>query len=251
MIAAHHNLKSVAEFVGRALVDVDIRGGSAFISVPLLYPSGSHAVIRIDGTGDRWFVSDDGHGAFEAEIMGGLTTFKRLAGSIGSRSGVEFDERCFFVLEVDRDSLPGAVITVSNVSKQAVERTAFVLEERRVAVSRDMFEQRLSQTFGASKIAHNVPIIGASGKEWDVDVSVTGDDSVQRVFEFVTPRPASIAAAVMKFTDIRGRANSPKTAAVLSDRVHTEPALISLLSKVAGAAIDASAEPDVYRRSAA
>jgi hypothetical protein len=41
--------------------------------------------------------------------------------------GVKFDERCFLVLEVDRDALPGAVITISNVLKQAVERTAFAL----------------------------------------------------------------------------------------------------------------------------
>ena len=36
---ANHNLKSVADSVACALVDVNIRGGSAFIGTPLLYPS--------------------------------------------------------------------------------------------------------------------------------------------------------------------------------------------------------------------
>ena len=142
MNLAAHNLKTIADAVAHALVDTSVEGGSAFISTPLLYPRGSHVVVRMDGAGDRWFVSDDGYGHLEAEMMGGLTTFRRLAKPLADRAGVQFDERCFFVLEVERDALPGAVITISNVSKQAVERTAFAVEERRVAISRDVFQQR-------------------------------------------------------------------------------------------------------------
>jgi len=246
----HHNLQAVADAVAKAMVEITVRGGSAFISTPLLYPSGAHAVTRIDGTGDCWFVSDDGYAFLEAEMMGALPTFRRLAKPIAERAGVEFDERCFFVVEVDTDSLTGAVITVSNVSKQAVERTAFALEERRIAVSRDVFEQRLSAAFEPKSISHQIPMIGASGKEWEFDVGITIDGQIGRIFEFVTPRSASIAAAVMKFTDIRALAPPPRTVAVLSDRTRTEPPLVALLSRVAGAAIDAAAEPDVYRRAA-
>jgi hypothetical protein len=250
MNEAVDNLKTIAEQVAHALVDTRVDGGSAFISTPLLYPSGSHVVVRMDGTGDRWFVSDDGYGHLEAEMMGGLITFRRLAKPLAERVGVQFDERCFFVLEVERDSLPGAVITISNVSKQAVERTSFAVEERRIAVSRDIFEQRLVAAFGATSIAHNISFVGATGKEWDVDVGITSDSRVEKLFEFVTPRSTSVAAAVMKFTDIRAVAKAPRTAAVLSDRSHTEPALVSLLSRVAGAAIEAAAAPEVYRRAA-
>jgi hypothetical protein len=250
MNTATHNLKTVAEAVARALVETNVKGGSAFISTPLLYPSGSHAVIRMDGTGDRWFVSDDGYGYLEADMMGGSATFRRIAKPLADRAGVKFDERCFFVLEVDRDALPGAVITISNVSKQAVERTAFAVEERRIAISRDVFEQRLTAAFGARAVTHHVTFIGASGKDWDVDVGITSDGKIRRLFEFVTPRSASIAAAVMKFTDIRAAVGAPKTAAVLSDRAHTEAPLVALLSRVAGAAIDAADSPEIYQRAA-
>ena len=37
---------------------------------------------------------------------------------------------------------------------------------------------------------------------------------------------------------------------VLSDRARTEAPLVLLLSRVAGAAIDASADPEVYKRAA-
>jgi hypothetical protein len=90
--------------------------------------------------------------------------------------------------------------------------------------------------------------IGASGKEWEIDIGITSDGNVERLFEFVTPRSASIAAAVMKFTDIRASAHPPKTTAVLSDRTHTVLPLVALLSRVAGAAIDAAAAPEVYRK---
>lgn len=245
-----HNLKSVAEAVARALVDTSVRGGSAFISMPLLYPSGSHVVIRMDGGGERWFVSDDGYGHLEAEMIGGVTTFRRLARPLADHAGVKFDDRCFFVLEVERDALPGAVITVANISKQAVERTAFAVEERRIAISRDLFEQRLVAAFGASSIAHNLSVVGASGKEWDMDIGILSGSHVERVLEFVTPRVASVAAAVMKFTDIRALPEAPRTAAVLSDRSRTEAPLVSLLSRVAGAAIDAADASEVYRRAA-
>ena len=245
-----HNLKTIAEGVAHALVDTSVKGGSAFISTPLLYPSGSHVVVRMEGAGDRWFVSDDGYGLLEAEMMSGLSTFRRVARPLADRAGVRFDERCFFVLEVERDALPGAVITISNVSKQAVERTAFAVEERRIAISRDLFEQRLVAAFDSRSIAHNISIVGASGKEWDVDVGITSDSHVERLFEFVTPRSASVAAAVMKFTDIRAMESAPRTAAVLSDRSRTEAPLVSLLSRVAGAAIDVADAPEVYQRAA-
>jgi hypothetical protein len=79
MNLAAHNLKTIADVVAHALVDTSVRGGSAFISTPLLYPSGSHVVVRMDGAGDRWFVSDDGYGHLEAEMMGGLTTAGKAA----------------------------------------------------------------------------------------------------------------------------------------------------------------------------
>ena len=52
------------------------------------------------------------------------------------------------------------------------------------------------------------------------------------------------------FSDIRAAENMPRSVAVLSDRVKTEPALVTLLSRVAGAAIDAGAAAEVYRAAA-
>jgi hypothetical protein len=54
----------------------------------------------------------------------------------------------------------------------------------------------------------------------------------------------------MKFTDIRALENPPSVA-VLSDRARTEVALVLLLSRVAGAAIDATSElVEVYKSAA-
>jgi hypothetical protein len=53
----------------------------------------------------------------------------------------------------------------------------------------------------------------------------------------------------MKFTDIRVLENPPGVA-VLSDQARTEAVLVLLLSRVAGAAIDATSEPQVYKSAA-
>jgi hypothetical protein len=58
------------------------------------------------------------------------------------------------------------------------------------------------------------------------------------VFVYVNANK-QVAAAVMEFTDIRVLENPPSVA-VLSDRARTKAALVLLLSRVAGAAIDAT-----------
>jgi hypothetical protein len=68
------------------------------------------------------------------------------------------------------------------------------------------------------------------------------------VFVYVNANK-QVAAAAMKFTDIRALENPPSVA-VLSDRARTEAALVLLLPRVAGAAIDATSEPEVYKSAA-
>jgi len=68
------------------------------------------------------------------------------------------------------------------------------------------------------------------------------------VFVYVNANK-QIAAAVMEFTDIRVLENPPSVA-VLSYQARTEAALVLLLSRVAGAAIDATSEPEVYKSAA-
>jgi hypothetical protein len=58
------------------------------------------------------------------------------------------------------------------------------------------------------------------------------------VFVYVNTNK-QVAAAVMKFTNIRALENPPSVT-VLSDQARTEAALVLLLSRIAGAAIDAN-----------
>jgi hypothetical protein len=68
------------------------------------------------------------------------------------------------------------------------------------------------------------------------------------VFVYVNANK-QVAAAVMEFTDIRILENPPSVA-LLIDQARTEAALVLLLSRVAGAAIDATSEPQVYKSAA-
>jgi hypothetical protein len=35
--------------------------------------------MKLDGMADKWFVSDDGYGSLEAELMNAIATYRRVA----------------------------------------------------------------------------------------------------------------------------------------------------------------------------
>src|SRR5579883_550486 len=105
---------AIAEDVARQLVTVEHRPIGSFIKTPLLYPSGSTVVVRVYESASRYFVTDDGLGYQEAELLGASHIYARHARVIADNAGVRFDSQAFFVLEVPRDRLPGAVVSIAN-----------------------------------------------------------------------------------------------------------------------------------------
>jgi hypothetical protein len=59
--------RDMIESVARALVSTDHRVGGSYIRTPLMYPSGSTVVIRVEEGDQRFFISDVGLGHQEAE----------------------------------------------------------------------------------------------------------------------------------------------------------------------------------------
>jgi hypothetical protein len=239
--------EAAAAEVARALVGTRFSEGAAFVTTPVTYPSGAHAIVRLDGMGDRWFVSDDGYGALEAELMNASTTYRRLAPQVAERAGIAFDQRALFVAEATREELSGAVVAVANASAEAVRRTAMKVEEIRYATSRALFDERIEATFRGQTIIRQPEILGASGKLWEFSAGIEHHGNVIYLLDLVRPRPPAVYATITKFTDVRPVADR-KGAAVLADVDRTDPHLVSLLSRVVGIALPASAPMDTWRR---
>lgn len=242
------SLQEIADNVARSLSYARASGTSAFITTAVTYANGSAAVVRIDEDQAGFFVSDDGYGALTAEMMGALPTFNTVAGAVAKRGGVEFDQRSFFVVRVQKEQLPGAVAVIANVSAQAVERTIYAMDQVKTKRSRATFEARLRDAFG-KRVSFGAVLRGAT-RQWDVDGFVTSATGVSSVFEFVSPAYSAVASAHMKLGDIRSLTDAPHVAAVLADYAKTEPALRSILSGAADYVFAADEDIAAYQRAA-
>lgn len=210
----------VVDAVARELVSVDHRPDGAFISTPLLYPSGANVIVRIEPAGgDDYFVSDYGFGFSECDMLGATQQFKKHAPQIAQAAGVAFDTNAFFFAKVTQDQLVGAAATIANCSHDAVSVAALKLSEKRFVEDGETLHRRLVSLFSAKFVAKDGQVVGASKTVWPVSNIVrlqrsSGEEHVT-IFEPVVNHHSSIAAAVTKFHDIARLDNPPRRVAVV------------------------------------
>ena len=226
------SFRSAIDDIARQITVAGVRGGDeAFVRTPMLYPSGSTAVIRVTGSGDTFFVSDHGAGYDEAEMMGGSATFSRNAPAIAQRAGIGFDHHSFFVVQANHHQLPGAVIAVANCSLEAVSITAFKLAERKYVDDSDALYERLVRVFPRTAVARDAAIVGASTTQWHVAALVRGDHR-PTLFEPVSNHHSSIFAVSTKFHDIAEVEDAPARVAVVRKKTELKTYL-AVLSQAA------------------
>jgi hypothetical protein len=242
--------REMIESVARALVSTDHRVGGSYIRTPLMYPSGSTVVVRVEEGERRFFISDVGLGHQEAEMMGAGSMYAKPARVIAEEAGVRFDNQAFFVLEASRDELPGAIVTIGNCSQHAVMRAADALAERTFEDRKNKLYERLVGVFEPRIVKKNVEIIGASTQKWPVATLVQFPGKRPTIFEPVTKHPNSIAHATMKFGDIALSKDAPQRVAVVSDRKELGT-LLTVLSRSASVIDDNETSERIRRLAAA
>ena len=83
------------------LTRIEDKRDGALITMPLMYPSGSMAVVRVNVQGpNRYFVTDMGIGYLEAEMMGMSLVYARNAAPIAEHAGIHFDHQAFSLIDV-------------------------------------------------------------------------------------------------------------------------------------------------------
>ncbi|WP_192180473.1 hypothetical protein [Mesorhizobium amorphae] len=201
IVAPDKSLSATVDSAMREIVSAAHRPEGSYVNLPILYPSGSAAVVRISGGPDKFFVTDFGLGYSEAEMMGADRTYVRQAKAIGQNSGVGFDEHSFFVLEVPLDRIPGAIVTIANCSVETVTLCAYKMAEKAAVDASEFLIARLEAVFGAERIARHEKVVGASNHEWDFTAALK-DGRRTSLFEFATKHPNSVASVAMKMNDI-------------------------------------------------
>ncbi|MBF0391480.1 MAG: hypothetical protein HQL38_02260 [Alphaproteobacteria bacterium] len=223
----------VVDGVARALANVRHERDASFIDLPVMYPSGSLAVIRIDPHHDgHYLVSDMGMGFEEADLMGAGRLFTHSAPAVAMRAGVHF-ERSTFSLGVRRDRLVGAVSVVAACSQEAVQVAAFRLDEKKKADAADRLCERLFRLFTPAKVERGATVVGASNTPWTVTALVRTDGH-RAVYEPVSEHPNSVASALTKFVDLTQLDHPPARIAVVRSKelLGTRLALISTAANV-------------------
>jgi hypothetical protein len=236
---------AIAEAI-QSLVSHEQVNGETYITLPLLYPSGTSVVVRVRVDGDSYFVSDMGMGWSEVEMMGGSQhLYNGIGKKIADASGVGFDTHAFFVLQIRNEQLVGAVITIGNCSLEAAMQSAFSIAERREREENDRLYARLVTLYRPRHIdvAKEVIIRGASDHEWRASILATRDVLHRTMFEAVSNHGNSISAVATKFLDIGRSVSAPDRIAVVKSKRELGN-FLGIIAPVSTRVIEAHANDD-------
>ena len=247
-VFAHNGVadfSNLVDEVARKLITVNHDAGHSFISTPLVYPNGTSVVIRIEDAQGEYLVTDFGVGSEEAAMMGASAMYSRCARVVSEAANIGFDNHSFFAIRVTREQLAGAVVTVANCSKEAVNIMAYKLADRRTKDAEEMLYNRLIGIFPKQRIARDVSIVGQSNTEWHVATLVRGEQC-QTIFEPVSAHHVSVCAAATKFHDIAEVEDAPSRVAVVEKKVDLKTYL-AVLSQSASV-IERGSSDDTYNQ---
>lgn len=233
LAVGRHRLSTVAEDVASKLMRAKDLSDGVRLTVPVLYPSGAMVVVRIGGGPDHYLVTDDGGAAREADMMGAAPQlFARNGRRAAERSGVRFNSHEIFEVEAAADMLPGFVAIVADASRLAAQLTADSVAERLDRQTALSVADRVRDAFGSATVEERVEVVGASARAWRYAAIAQLPGRIV-AFEAVTPAPSSVAAAYLKFDDVRRVEGAPLQVACLVRRPAFSNENIVMLNRTA------------------
>jgi hypothetical protein len=243
------SVAEAADAAAAALVSVRHWGGSSFINLPLIYPSGSFVTVKLEQVGREAIrVSDNGFAYRELESIGVQRSFAKTANSIAEAESLEVNKRAIFV-DVPHAQLSRAICDVAIASWQVADRIFSRAAEEDEAEIEDYLRQRLASVFGADHVnAEQAKIVGASTSEWEVSAVVELPNRVA-VFHAVSNHSNSVFRTSTAFHDLAALDNPPSLTAVVRSKAALGPKL-NLLAQ-AGNVIEEDQPNNVYLRAAA
>ncbi len=211
--------KKIVNELAREMVTAEHREGASFVKTPILYPSGTTVVVKIDEGQNEFFVSDMGLGFQEADMMGGSRIYPRYGRQIAETNGIGFDNHSFFVIRASKEQLAGAVMAVANCSQQAAAIVSQRVSKERANDAAEELLERLLRIFKPEQVEQKPEIFGASDTPYEFTAIVRNTKaSLPTIFEPVINHPNSIATVVMKFNDVARLELPPHRVAVTHDK---------------------------------
>ncbi|AMM83154.1 hypothetical protein [Martelella sp. AD-3] len=210
-------LSELAAAIVPGLVSYRDWGDASFISLPLIYPSGSFVTVRLTyRAGGVIRVSDSGFAFREAESFGATRSFPRVARSVAADFDVEVDRRSLYVDVDNPQEVERAIFDVSAASRDTAERIVSRSANDVEAAIADALHVKLDQIF-PSAVEHEGRIIGASSTEWEV-TAIAKYKGHSAIFQAVTNYPVAIFKASTAFHDLAALDNPPTLVSVVANK---------------------------------
>ncbi len=188
---------------------------ASFITLPIVYPSGSFVTVRLTYSHIGIRVSDSGFAYREAESFGAGRSFPNTARSVAEDFDISVGKRAIYV-DVPLEHVERAIFDVSAASHAIAERiVSNVAHDGEAAIS-DVLHITLDRIFPKS-VEHEGKVIGASSTEWEVS-AVAKIDGRTAVFQAVTNYPVAVFRTSTAFHDIAALDNPPKLVSVISSK---------------------------------
>lgn len=186
--------------------DMFTRDGVMRVETTTLLPDGSLATLTLRTRGDDFAVSDDAMGRMILTTLGipSLTAADLRRGSeIADGLGVTFKAGAFAIEQVGIDQLQAAI---SYVAEACRHWTSATLDVRQRTRQKDLVRraiERLRASFPNSQMDIERELPGASNKLHRFDVVIGLPRERLVLFEILVPAASSMAAAHLKFYDLR------------------------------------------------
>lgn len=241
-------LSEISAAIAPRLVSWRDWGDASFISLPLVYPSGSLVTVRLTyAPGGAIRVSDSGFAFREAESFGAGRSFPNTARSVAEDYDVEVGRRSIYTDVRDPQEVERAIFDVSAASHSVAERIiANVAHDGEAAIS-DALHDRLDRLF-PNAVEHEGTITGASATEWEV-TAVARIDGRKAVFQAVTNYPVAVFKASTAFHDLAALENPPALISVVASKAEMGKNY-SILAQ-AGRVVEIGQDDDAFLRAAA
>jgi len=167
MVELLHLRQDTSAWLGHALdglVSVTTHGESAFVNLPMFFPSGTAATVRIDRAPGGFRVSDNGFTYRVLESIGAERSFASLAKSTSEKGGLEKNRRCLFAT-VSEDDLSRAISDIAAASWKIVDKVFSDYESEAEDELELELQAKLVSLFGEEHVHCNETLRGASSSE--------------------------------------------------------------------------------------
>lgn len=207
--------KEAAEKAAAELVRVSHWGQASYINLPMIFPSGTSACVRVALSANGFHVDDGGFAYRELAAVGSERSFPKVAGRIAGTEDLVVGKRTLSVT-VPEEGLVRAICDIGMASHAVAADVYDRLSDEGAGEIEDYLRERLETIFKGARIEPDEKVVGASTHPWTVSAAVHFESGLI-VFQAVGNHPYSVYKASTAFHDLNELPLPPRCVSVVKD----------------------------------